>query len=226
MKSHNLTVMNTAWFWPWNFAIFASVRNSHIGHNFPRVRANQAQIVTTFCFLTVFTVHRYFFQFHICTSLRKLRTPLRRHLEVFSFITPFAFPLHSTSFSLFPLVSIVILLSLFVLFIVLAFFFCVSWFLYLILHICMYTRPFHRDYTEEILFPFVFCTSHFISFHPAHIGTTLCNIPVTPSPSWNPTCTLRTPSHAYHKCHCFVLFRTRPAQCACINGSSTHSNDR
>ena len=124
-----------------------------------RMHANQAQIVATFRFLTVFTAHCYFFQFHICTSLHMLRTPLRRHLEVFSFITPFAFPLHSTSFSLFPLVSIVILLSLFVLFIVLAFSFRVSWFLYLILHICIYTRPFQRDYTEEISFPFVFRTS-------------------------------------------------------------------
>jgi hypothetical protein len=70
----------------------------------------------------------------------------------------YSFCLSSPFYIFFTFLS-VILLSLFVLFIVLAFSFRVSWFLYLILHICMYTRPFHRDFTEEILFPLRFRTS-------------------------------------------------------------------
>jgi hypothetical protein len=174
------------------------------------MRANQAQIAATFRFSATFTAHHYFFRFHICASLHKLGTSLRRHPEVFSFITPFAFPLHSTSFSLFPLVSIVILLSYFVLFIVLSFPFRLSWFLYLILHICMYTRPFHRFYRRDfvppsfshlartrrtrISFPFNLRTSRNTPQHPSHTHSFL-------EPDSHPSRTL-TPATAVV---CFVL---------------------
>jgi hypothetical protein len=115
-----------------------------------RMRANQAQIVATFRFSATFTAHHYFFQFRICASLRKLGTPLRRHPEVFIFITPFAFPLHSTSFSLF-LVSFYF--PLFVFLIVLLFSFCSLRFLCLRLLIFMYITLFHSKLQSDIVSP-------------------------------------------------------------------------
>jgi hypothetical protein len=87
------------------FAIFATAQPIHKcaqqSHRsrFPagaRMRANQAQIVATFCFSAVFTAHYYFFQSRIRASLRKLGTSSRRHLEVFSLLLllPFLSILH------------------------------------------------------------------------------------------------------------------------------------
>jgi hypothetical protein len=92
------------------FAIFATAQPIHKcaqqSHRsrFPagaRMRANQAQIVATFRFSAIFTAHRYFFQFHIRASLRKLGTSSRRHLEVFSLLLllPFLSILHLFHFS-------------------------------------------------------------------------------------------------------------------------------
>jgi hypothetical protein len=79
------------------------------------------------------------------------------------------------------------------------------------------TLDYSRRLYREISFPFVFTPRahsahlHFVAFHSAHVGATLCNIPVTPSPSWNPTRNLRAPLHL--RPPLFVLFWARPVVC-------------
>jgi hypothetical protein len=140
------------------FAIFAtarnrftSARNSHIGHNFPRVRAcaqikqksSQPFAFQPFSLRIAISFSFVFAQAY--ASLEHCREDTRKYSVYYSFCLSSPF----FRFSTFSLVQTCIVHSYFVLLIVLSFPFRVSWFLYLILHICMYIRLFQRLYSKR-----------------------------------------------------------------------------